>query len=58
MILLGADGEAEHQGQALWRGDAEGLLRDGQWVDEDGTALQTTDEQTLFLCQLQTADLS
>lgn len=58
VLLLGADGQAEHPGEALWRGDAERLLRQSQRVDEDGPGGQTAEQQPFVLSQLQTANLS
>ena len=58
VLLVGADGHAQHPAQALWRGDAQGLLGQSQRVDEDGAGGQTAQEQTFVLSQLQTANLS
>lgn len=58
VLLLGADGQAQHLGQALrWR-DTERLLGQSQWVDEHGSAGQTTKQQPFVLSYIQTADLS
>lgn len=57
VLLLGADGQAEHPGEALRRGEAQRLLGQGQGVDEDGAGVQAAEQQPFVLSQLQTADL-
>lgn len=44
MLLLGADGQAQHPGEALRGGDAERFLGQGQRVDENSARGQTTEE--------------
>lgn len=58
MLLLGADSYAEHPGEALWGGDAERLLGQGQRVDEHRAGGQPAEQQPLVLSYLQAADLS